>query len=234
MDDQRLASIKKFYSILDALENVCGGGRVLADCSGYLSWPTRGVYFFREPGEMRTDSGSGPRVVRVGTHALTGGSGTTLWKRLSQHRGASGGRGNHRGSIFRLIVGNALLAKCGYQYSTWGVGSSAPAKTRAGEGRLEAEVSQVIGAMTLLWLAVEDPPGADSQRGYIERNSIALLSNYSKPSIDAPSSGWLGRHCDRERVQNSGLWNSNHVDEEYDPPFLDRMNQLVDAMTVSA
>jgi hypothetical protein len=49
-------------------------------------------------------------IVRVGTHALETGSQTTLWKRLSQHRGqARSGSGNHRGSIFRLIVGTALI-----------------------------------------------------------------------------------------------------------------------------
>jgi len=35
--------------------------------------------------------------------------GTTLWARLSQHRGsAKSGGGNHRCSIFRLLVGRAL------------------------------------------------------------------------------------------------------------------------------
>ena len=63
-----------------------------------------------EDGECRSDSGDGLRVVRVGTHALTSSSRTTLWKRLSQHKGqkASGG-GNHRGSIFRLLVGSTVL-----------------------------------------------------------------------------------------------------------------------------
>jgi hypothetical protein len=55
------------------------------------------VYFFREAGETRCDSGNGPRIVRVGTHALKAGSSTKLWTRLSQHRGKSAGGGNHRG-----------------------------------------------------------------------------------------------------------------------------------------
>jgi hypothetical protein len=64
-----------------------------------------------EEGEERSHSGQGPRIVRVGTHALKGGSSTTLWKRLSQHKGQERSRrGNHRGSIFRLIVGTALNA----------------------------------------------------------------------------------------------------------------------------
>ncbi len=58
-----------------------------------MSWPKRGVYFFREPGENRKDTGAGPRIVRAGTHALKSGSGTKLWTRLSQHKGqqATGG-----------------------------------------------------------------------------------------------------------------------------------------------
>jgi hypothetical protein len=61
----------------------------------------------------------------------------------------------------------------------------------------------------------------------IERNSIALLSNYNKPHLDPPSQGWLGRHSDREKVRTSGLWNSNHVDESYDPAFLNELDRLV-------
>jgi hypothetical protein len=55
----------------------------------------------------------------------------------------------------------------------------------------------------------------------IERNCIGLLSNYRRAPLDAPSRTWLGAHYDRERVQTSGLWNNSHVDEDYDPRFLD-------------
>ena len=79
-----------------------------------MEWPARGVYFFFEDGEARSTSGTGPRVVRIGTHALTAKSSTTLWNRLAQHRGVVGtGGGNHRGSIFRLLVGEALLRRRG-------------------------------------------------------------------------------------------------------------------------
>lgn len=83
---------------------------MLAGCRGRMQWPARGVYFFHETGENRSDTGEGPRVVRVGTHALKEGGSTTLWGRLSAHRGQlrSGGS-NQRGSIFRLIVGTALI-----------------------------------------------------------------------------------------------------------------------------
>ena len=77
-DGKRLSDLVRFYSIVDRLEVKIGGARKLTDCSGRMSWPKRGVYFFRETGENRTDTGEGPRVVRVGTHALTPGAGTNL------------------------------------------------------------------------------------------------------------------------------------------------------------
>src|SRR5688572_20409210 len=123
MNSDRLADLKRFYAVLDALEKHTGGARTLAECSGRLDWPTRGVYFFREAGETRSDTGNGPRVVRVGTHALKAGSGTKLWTRLSQHRGKGSGGGNHRGSIFRLIVGTSLMARDNRTVTTWGRGN---------------------------------------------------------------------------------------------------------------
>jgi hypothetical protein len=235
MESQRIDDLQEFYSIIARLEKGLGGARTLGSCSGRLTWPKRGVYFFMEDGEVRSASGSGPRIVRVGTHALKTASGTRLWTRLSQHRGRlrSGG-GNHRGSIFRLIVGTALMAQHGYEFPTWGSGQSASAEIRGGEVDLEREVTRFIGAMPFVWIEVDDEPGADSMRGYIERNAIALLSNFGKTPVDAPSAGWLGRNCNRERVRKSGLWNSNHVDEAYDPAFLESLERHVLAMEKAA
>ncbi|NEJ60768.1 hypothetical protein GUK21_31845 [Rhizobium leguminosarum] len=231
MESQRLVDLQKFYSIIARLEKGLGGARTLGSCSGRLTWPKRGVYFFMEDGEVRSNSGSGPRIVRVGTHALKTASGTRLWTRLSQHRGRlrSGG-GNHRGSIFRLIVGTALMARHGYEFPMWGSGQSASAEIRAGEVELEREVTGFIGAMPFVWIEIDDEPGADSMRGYVERNAIALLSNFGKTPVDAPSAGWLGHDCNRERIRKSGLWNSNHVDEVYDPAFLECLERHVLAM----
>ncbi len=148
MDRGRISDMKDFYALLSALAEKAGPARTLTACTGRSGWPKRGVYFFMEPGEERSDSGTGPRVVRVGTHALKAGSGTALWTRLSQHRGrASSGGGNHRGSIFRLIVGTAVAARDEQVLQTWGVGNNAPADIRAGEVELEGKVSAVIGAM---------------------------------------------------------------------------------------
>ena len=227
----REGHLQIFYALMDQLSIVVGGPRTLACSHGRSGWPKRGVYFFFEPGEMRSDSGSGMRVVRVGTHALKSGAGTNLWTRLRQHRGsARSGGGNHRGSIFRSIVGASLIERKGYRYPTWGEGDHAPPAVRGEEIALEAEVSRIIGAMPFLWLAVDDEPGPGSERGAIERNAIALLSNYSREPLDPSSSTWLGHACDREKVRGSGLWNSDHVDMAYDPAFLDVMKTKVASM----
>ena len=226
----RIAHLTQFYTILERLSQGLGGARLLSQCTGRMDWPRRGVYFLLEPNEVRTDSGTGPRVVRVGTHALTSRARTTLWNRLSSHRGtATNGRGNHRGSIFRLLVGTALMRRQpSYGVDTWGQGSSADRKTRDAEGPLENLVSGIIGRMPFLWLRVDDEPGPGSQRAYIERNSIGLLSNLNRTPCDPPSPAWLGHQCDRPKVRQSGLWNQQHVQDSYEPVFLDAFSRLVD------
>jgi hypothetical protein len=235
----RLEDIIRFYALLDRLEQTLGGKRRLEGSSGKLNWPQRGVYFFFEPGENRTDSGRGPRVVRIGTHALNAGSQTSLWSRLSQHRGTgSNGGGNHRGSIFRLLVGTVIKKRDGLDLiETWGVKSDkgqaaaqfglSREQLRAIETPLEIMVSRHIRSFPFLWLRIDDEAGPESDRSFIERNSIALLSNYEKTPIDPYSADWLGRHADRPKVRSSGLWNNNHVDEAYQPDFLARFEALI-------
>ena len=230
---RRFSHLKRFYDILGVLEHKIGGPRRLVTCSGRMDWPSRGVYFFRETGEERSDSGSGPRIVRVGTHALKPDAGTRLWGRLSQHKGqVRSGGGNHRGSIFRKHVGAALIEKSGYAVTTWGKDRPASREERMGELEVERLVSREIGAMPFLWLAVDDAPGPDSRRGDIELNSIALLSNFNRTPIDPHSPSWLGRHCNKEHVRRSGLWNVIYVDKDYDSSFLDVLSTLVNKMEI--
>ena len=196
-----------------------------------MDWPERGIYFFRELGENRSDTGEGPRIVRIGTHAVTAESRSKLWTRLSQHRGSlKTGGGNHRGSIFRLIVGTALIDRDRLDFPTWDNGKGADTDSRSGEFVLEQKVSEIIGHMPFLWLAIEDEASPNSLRSLIERNAIALLSNYNKPEVDLPSQNWLGRRSDRELVRKSGLWNQDFVEKDCDPTFLDILDRLVSDM----
>lgn len=218
--------LNRFYNLLGRLRELPGQGASLADCTGRMNWPLRGVYFFFEPGEHRAGDPGTPRVVRVGTHAVSTGSRSSLWGRLRGHRGGRDGRGNHRGSIFRLHVGAALLAACQQDLPTWGIKSSATRDIRNAEVAHEQRVSRHIGSMSLLWLEVPDDPGPQSVRSLIERNAIALISNRLAP-LDGPGEQWLGRQSPRDEIRKSGLWNLNYVDGSYDPAFLGLMADFV-------
>ncbi len=235
----RTDDLIRLYRIFDTLEVSLGGKKFLAQLAPSGSWPRRGVYFFFEPGEVRSGSGHGPRLVRVGTHALGVGARSTLHQRLRQHAGkSSGSGGNHRGSIFRLLVGEALIARgnCA-PCPSWGVkgdiGKAAEfmcvdkATLVAAEGPVEAAVSAYLGRFPFLWLLIEDEPGPYSLRGFIERNVIALASGLHEPVVDPSSPSWLGLSLGRDKVRRSGLWNQRHVDEDYTPGFLDVLEAAI-------
>lgn len=222
-------SLDRFYEQLKRLEVGLNGGRLLRECHGRLEWARRGVYFMFEPRELRLSNPSVQRVVRVGTHAVSKGSKSTLWQRLSTHRGTSVGEGNHRSSILRLHVGMALIQRSkGKLYvPTWSKGQIATPPTLKEEKALEKRVSKFMGQMKVLWLDVPDQPGPGSDRAYIERNSIALLARCARLCNPA-SKRWLGNHSPKEKIRTSALWNLNHVDELYDDNFLDVLATYID------
>lgn len=225
--DANLRDIERFYDALAVLKDRCGGFSRLEVCRRRDVTAARGVYFFFEDGESRCGSGVGPRLVRVGTHALRIGQQSTLPTRLLQHRGTPAG-GNQRGSIFRRHVGGALMDAGRVDLvDGWNTGSKSTPAQRAVERAVEAMVSQVIGAMPFLWLKIDDEPSPESDRGYIERNSVALLSSEVARTLDPPSATWLGRYARSPTVQLAGLWNVQGVGKPIDAGFLDRLEQLV-------
>jgi len=229
-EHERLRDLDRLYELLRRLGDHLGGPRVLASCTGKNDWPGKGIYLFFEPNEMRMSAPFDFRLVRIGTHSVSSGSKTTLWNRLRTHRGGeTDGSGNHRGSIFRLHVGEALIKSRGLEddFSTWGKGQSASSAIRKTEANLERLVSNYLGQMSLLWLAIEDPAGPASDRAYLERNLIGLVSGPFGP-IDLPSRTWLGNYSSKSAITSSGLWNINHVDHSYDPRALDVLEQYVE------
>ena len=240
----RIDDIAQFYELLDLLEERVGGKRTFADLTAFRELSRRGVYFFFEPGESRSESGNGPRVSRIGTHALTSGSQSTLRKRLKQHAGGRNS-GNHRGSIFRLLTGRAMLTRGDIDpCPSWGVKndvSSAAhvlgvdrASIMVAEHPVELAVSAYLQTMPFICLDIGDEPGPKSLRGIIERNAIALLSNYERPSLDASSDNWLGHASDRPLVRGSGMWNQHHVNETHESDFLDVLATLIAEQTRQA
>ena len=223
------ADVLRFYELLDRLEGQVGGAPELRSCTGSMPWPDRGVYFFFEPEEYRADESGKLRVVRVGTHAVSRGSGATLWNRLRTHRGALNGNGNHRGSIFRLHVGNALLRQDGISLGTWGQGSEAPKQVTENEREHERLVSDFIGRCRVLCLPVPDEPGADSDRAVIERNAIGLLSVPGR-ELMPPTEAWLGNYSVEPAIRESGLWNIAHWGAQYDSGFLGLMEEYLELL----
>ena len=165
-----------------------------------MGWPTRGVYFFFEDGETRANSDTDLRVVRVGTHAVTTRSKSQLWHRLYEHK-QDGGR-----SVFRDHVNRALKERS----NTNG---------HATEHNHSRCISTYIGKMPFLCVKV-DGEGSHNQRKFIERNAIALLSNWQSDPIDQPSDSWLGKQAQREEISHSGLWNIQHTKGTYKDEFL--------------
>jgi hypothetical protein len=221
----RVTDTGQFYTTLTDLARKVGGPRLLRTCTGSSGWPRQGVYFFYEGGELRPDNSG--RIVRVGTHALTVDSQATLWGRLRQHRGSRDGNGNRRASVFRRHVGAALIRREKLPQDlldSWLSRNSPEPQLADQKEQVEHEVSRHIGAMPFLWLAV--PEAVD--RGYIERHSIALLSS-RQGGQDPPSRTWLGNYAHRVKIRESGLWNVDHVDLQYDPAFLDRLEHLAHA-----
>jgi hypothetical protein len=174
--------------------------------------------------------------VRVGTHALTPTSKTSRWNRLSAHRGTvSNGGGNHRGSIFRLLLGECLLRRDDTALPTWGSGSTASAAAGSHqlnrevllsrERPIETSVSRLIGAMLVVCVPVD----GRAARVFVERNAIGLLSNFERALVDPPSSRWLGRHSSRQRVRESGLWSNEHVDGSYEPALFNVLPEAAKA-----
>ena len=230
MDERRQGDQERLYELLTRAAENHAGLRRLSDPHAGIGCPSQGVYFFFEAGEIRANGS--PRVVRVGTHAVTRSSKATLWERLRQHRGSSAGRhpggGNHRGSIFRRHTGASLIARDQLPQGlldSWLSKKPDPAWAQS-EADLEVQVSRVIGAMPFLWVPVADRGAGLSDRGRVERNSIALLSQLHG-SGDQPSETWLGRWAPRSEIRGSGLWNVNHVDEEYDPTALDDLASYI-------
>lgn len=220
--------LDRFYNLLNELKGKVGGYRQLGDCRGEMDWPERGVYFFFETGEMRSSNPSSPRVVHVGANAVTATKTTsTLWDRLKQHNG-----GNHRSSIFRLLIGDAIRQHNRKPAPTsQGIGIPATKITREFKRSHEKLVSNYLAEVTFLYVSVPDVPGQQrNPRVELKRNAVALLSGYRERSPDNPSPEWLGRYSTREEVCLSGLWNNKHIGEDYNSDFLDDFEKLIRAM----
>jgi hypothetical protein len=220
------AAIDAFYRLVDQMA-ARSGMMTLAETVERKDVPERGVYFFLDRREPRGRGSGDLRVVRVGTHGLIAGTRSTILGRLRQHRGQPGRGGNHRGSIFRLHVGAAILARTGVRVPTWGGKLPSGQVPGADEFDLERRVSRYLADLLVVTLPILDEHSPNSLRGYVERNSIALLTTAVEAG-SVPSADWLGHHAQRDAIRTSGLWNVTHVGDAVEEGFLDRLSEIVE------
>jgi hypothetical protein len=81
--------------------------------------------------------------------------------------------------------------------------------------------------MWVLWIDVDDEPGPQSERAYLERNAIGLLSRMGLLNANVEAD-WLGHYSSDWRIAASGLWNLNHVFCRPDPDFIERLTIAVE------
>jgi len=189
----------------------------------------RGVYLFTMDSEARLFHSDIERIVRVGTHAVSYKSKSTLWQRLKTHRGKNNGSGNHRSSVFRLHIGSSIINKESLVCPTWGIGQSKPEFDHPIEPKIERLVSEYMLAMSVMYISVNDKASKFSDRAYLEQNMIALISEQRIP-LDVADENWLGFNCINESVQKSSIWNVNYTDKHYDPRFIDVLEKYIDFM----
>jgi hypothetical protein len=146
--------------------------------------------------------------VRIGTHGVSSGSKATLRDRLRTHFGTGGGLGNHRASVFRLHVGEALIRKNNLRerFPNWGKGQAVERSIIGTERELERRVSEYISELQLQCIEVPDTANKNSARSKIERLSIALFTERLVP-VELPSRNWLGLYSAHDVIVRTGLWN---------------------------
>ncbi|MGE7473353.1 DUF6884 domain-containing protein [Bosea sp. NPDC003192] len=221
----RIRDLRLMYSWI---ENERRGGRVFNfwDLPNKIV-PKRGVYIFLDRRELNFLQGS-PRIVRIGTHGVSQGSMATLRGRLRNHLGPATEVGNHRGSIFRLHVGRAMLEaeQRGAYLPTWGAGQDASVQVKAVEVDHEIAVSRYLRELEVALIAIDDEPAKESLRASVEAQLIALCSE-GMHTIDVPSSHWLGRNSPVALIRGSGLWNIRGVGADYDPSARGSVSAIV-------
>jgi hypothetical protein len=84
-----------------------------------------------------------------------------------------------------------------------------------GEQELEQEVSNYLKRLFVITIDIDDVPGPESQRAYVERALIALLTE-EHIYLEESSGQWLGHFSAQKSIRNSGLWNVRCVGSNCD------------------
>ena len=173
--------------------------------------PSNGIYFFYEEGEViKIGSRVIKRIVRVGTHREQ----DRFPNRILDHF-----YGNKNSSIFRRHLGAAILAKenpYDPRLREWIRGSMSLRD-------IEEKVNKLLREkFSFRYVRVDDR----EERLELEERLISTLARFS-PKYVSPN--WLGCYSPSREINESGLWNVEHVDSprHIGPKQLSRLEQLV-------
>lgn len=228
-NSQRNQDLSRLYEILTQEKFKDKYYNSFANLTGRNSLPKRGIYFFMRKSDVRAFEPQSERIIRVGTHAVSNKSKSTLWQRLKAHKGKKDGSGNHRSSIFRLHIGSAIINKSNLDCPTWGVGQTTAKLKNPMEIELEHLVSEYMSEMSVAYISIDDNPSKFSDRAYLEQNMIALVSGPRVP-LDVANEDWLGFHCENRTVRSSSMWNVDYTNKDYDPRFLEVLERYIEFM----
>ena len=211
--EERTSPIGESPGVLLNTEKTCGEVHRLLLSLPLMQKPTEvsfedGLYFFYEQGEESAHAPEG-RIVRIGNHPRRNGR---LKVRLQEHFRSS--RNAKNGSVFRRIVGGALLRK-----NDPGGSCLAPAP---GKGHWElqdglscSECSPIEDRVSL-YFSTQMRFRCVQISDQFERNRFeaVLIATLSSCKVCRPSDGWLGKYAYSEKVRGSGMWNSEFVGGE--------------------
>jgi hypothetical protein len=225
-------AVGSLYKFFERSETGEGLPTLKEALSGNL--PAQGVYFFFDPKETTQFASRIPRLVRIGTHGVSAGSKATLRDRLRTHLGTANGYGNHRASVFRLHVGEALIRRNDLRerFPNWGKGQNVERSVIDAERELERQVSTYIYRLQLLCIDVADKSNKYSARSKIERLSIALFTERLVP-VETPSSNWLGLYSAHEEIVRTGMWNVRDVGARSDFSIVDLISNRIAVQPMS-
>ena len=147
--------------------------------------------------------------------------------------------GNHRASVFRLHVGEAIIRRDNLRarFPEWGKNQNAERPIVEGERELEGLVTSYISRLQLQCIEVTDRASKNSARSTIEKSSIALFTERLVP-VEPPSSSWLGLHSAHESIVRTGLWNVRDTGKKADFQVIElisnRLSQFLASTTKAA
>ena len=231
MNASRQRHLDEFYRLLDQLAAGEDGPRRLKDCTGRDGWPRRGVYFFLENGETRVDGTS--RVVRVGTHALSTTSKHHHVGPATPAPRAGRWQEPRRRQPPRIDLPQARRdrphpARRSARWTPGLVGQQPAPPPMGSTVRISSSAPSAFTSAPCRSYGSRSPASPTAAATGAASNATASrCCRVSTGGPDKPSAGWLGHHATSTRVRQSGLWNSNHVDEAYDPAFLQLFENLV-------